>query len=97
MRRANNAPYGNLEPPDNMEKPQGNSEFWVQLGAAGRTTDSTLLRTLQELKDEMARLRADNARLNVEHERILKSLSDKQHQQHNGFLIFPSMTPLPTH
>eukprot|EP00253_Pinus_taeda_P029666 PITA_29666 len=81
MRRANSAPYGNPEPPDNVEQPQGNSEFWVQLGAAGRTTDSTLFRTLQELKDEMAQLRADNARLNVEQERILKSLSDKQHQQ----------------
>ena len=66
MRRANSAPYGNPEPPDNVEQPQGNYEFWVQLGAAGRTTDSTLLRTLQELKDEMAQLRVDNARLNVE-------------------------------
>jgi len=46
MRRANSAPYGNPEPSDNMEQPQQNSEFWVQLGAAGRTTDSMLLRTL---------------------------------------------------
>ena len=81
MRGTISAPYGNPEPPDNTECPQGNSEFWVQLGAAGRTTDSTLLRTLQELKEEMAQLRVDNARLNVEQERILKSLSDKQHQQ----------------
>lgn len=68
-------------PPDNMGQPQGNPELWVQLGAAGRNTDSTLMRTVQELKDKMARLREDNARLNVEQERILKSLSDKQHQQ----------------
>ena len=46
MRRANNAPYGNPEPPDNMEQPQGNLELWVQLGAAGRNADSTLLRTV---------------------------------------------------
>jgi len=81
MRRANSAPYGNLNQPDNGGQPQGNPEIWVQLGAEGRNADSTLMRTVQELKDEMARLRADNARLNIEQERILKSLSDKQHQK----------------
>ena len=71
----------NLDQLDNVRQAQGNLELWVQLGAEGSNTDSTLMRTVQELKDEMARLRADNARLNVEQERILKSLSDKQHQQ----------------
>jgi len=39
------------------------------------------LETVQELKNEMARLQEDNARLTMEQERILKSLSDKQNQQ----------------
>eukprot|EP00253_Pinus_taeda_P017918 PITA_17918 len=55
MRRANSAPYGNLNQPDNGGQPQGNPEIWVQRGAEGRNADSTLMRTIQELKDEMAR------------------------------------------
>eukprot|EP00253_Pinus_taeda_P011685 PITA_11685 len=81
MRRANSAPYGNLNQPENGGQPQGNPKIWVQLRAEDRNADSTLLRTVEELKDEMDRLLADNARLNIEQERILKSLSDKQHQQ----------------
>ena len=72
MRRENSAPHGNLDQPDNVGQPWGNPELWVQLGAEGRNIDSTLMMTVQELKDEMARLSADNARLNVEQERILK-------------------------
>lgn len=81
MRRTSSAPHGNLDRPDNVSHPQGNPEIWVQLGEEGRNTDLAILRTIQELKDEMACLREDNARLNMEQERILKSLSDKQHQQ----------------
>lgn len=40
----------------------------------------TILETIQELKNEMACLREDNARLTMEQERILKILSDKQNQ-----------------
>jgi len=36
---------------------------------------------VQELKNVMARLWEDNARLTMEHERIIKSLSDKKNQQ----------------
>eukprot|EP00253_Pinus_taeda_P016801 PITA_16801 len=58
--------------------PQENPELWIQLGAETRSTNLAILQTIQELKSEMARLREDNARLTVEQERILKSLSDKQ-------------------
>ena len=58
--------------------PRENPELWVQLGAETRSTNLAILETVQELKREMARLREDNARLTVEHERILKSLSDRQ-------------------
>ena len=81
MRRTSSAPHRNLGQPDNESHPQGNPELWVQLGEEGHNTDLAILRTVQELKDEMARLREDNARLNMEQERILKSLSDKQHHQ----------------
>eukprot|EP00253_Pinus_taeda_P028202 PITA_28202 len=55
-----------------------NAELWMQLGEETRSTNLAILETVQELKNEMARLRADNARLTMEQERILKSLSDKQ-------------------
>ena len=58
--------------------PQENPELWVQLGAETRSTNLAILETVQELKNEMARLREYNARLTVEKERILKSLSDRQ-------------------
>lgn len=38
------------------------------------------METVQELKNEMARLCEDNARLTMEQERLLKSLSDRQNQ-----------------
>ena len=58
--------------------PQENPELWVQLGEATRSTNLEILETVQELKNEMARLREDNALLTVEQERILKSLSDRK-------------------
>eukprot|EP00253_Pinus_taeda_P012189 PITA_12189 len=57
-----------------------NPELWVQLGEEARVTNQAILETVQELKNEMARLREDNARLTMEQERILKSLSDRQNQ-----------------
>eukprot|EP00253_Pinus_taeda_P011485 PITA_11485 len=59
---------------------ENNPELWVQLGEEARVTNQAILETVQELKNEMARLREDNARLTMEQERILKSLSDKQNQ-----------------
>ena len=43
-----------------------NPELWVQLGAETRNTNLAILETVQELKNEMARLREDNARLTLE-------------------------------
>jgi len=59
---------------------ESNPELWVQLGEEARNTNQAILETIQELKNEMARLREDNARLTMEQERILKSLSDRQNQ-----------------
>ena len=58
--------------------PADNAGMWVQLGAETHSTNQAILQTVQELKGEMARLREDNARLTMEQERILKSLSEKQ-------------------
>eukprot|EP00253_Pinus_taeda_P013893 PITA_13893 len=60
--------------------PENNLELWVQLGEEAIVTNQAILETVQELKNEMARLREDNARLTMEQERILKSLSDRQNQ-----------------
>eukprot|EP00253_Pinus_taeda_P021183 PITA_21183 len=59
---------------------ENNPELWVQLGEEARVTNQAILENVQELKNEMARLREDNARLTMEQERILKSLSDRQNQ-----------------
>eukprot|EP00253_Pinus_taeda_P015904 PITA_15904 len=64
----------------NMTGGDNNPELWVQLGEEVRITNQAILETVQELKNEMARLREDNARLTMEQERILKSLSDRQNQ-----------------
>eukprot|EP00253_Pinus_taeda_P007271 PITA_07271 len=64
----------------NMTSGDNNPELWVQLGEEARITNQAILETVQELKNEMARLREDNARLTIEQERILKSLSDRQNQ-----------------
>lgn len=60
---------------------ENNPDLWLQLGEEARNTNQAILEIVQELKNEMARLREDNARLTMEQERILKSLSDKQNQQ----------------
>eukprot|EP00253_Pinus_taeda_P006325 PITA_06325 len=60
--------------------PENNPELWVQLGEEARSTNQAILETVQELKNEMARLREDNARLTMEQERILKSLFERQNQ-----------------
>eukprot|EP00253_Pinus_taeda_P017453 PITA_17453 len=63
-----------------MTGADNNPELWVQLGEEARSTNQAILEIVQELKNEMARLREDNARLTIEQERILKSLSDRQNQ-----------------
>ena len=64
----------------NSSNPWENPELCVQLGEETRSTNVAILETVQELKNEMKRLREDDARLTVEHERILKSLSDRQNR-----------------
>eukprot|EP00253_Pinus_taeda_P009062 PITA_09062 len=79
MRRADNT---NQRPVvgQGISGPEHNPELWVQLGEEARSTNQAILETVQELKNEMARLREDNARLTMEQERILKSLSERQNQ-----------------
>eukprot|EP00253_Pinus_taeda_P021744 PITA_21744 len=60
--------------------PENNPELRVQLGEEARVTNQAILETVQELKNEMERLQEDNARLTMEQERILKSLSNQQNQ-----------------
>ena len=57
---------------------EGNPKVWVQLDDEPRNTNLDIMVTIQELKDEMARLQEDNQRLMQEQEKIMKSLSDRQ-------------------
>eukprot|EP00253_Pinus_taeda_P031271 PITA_31271 len=79
MRRADNTPRRPVMG-QGMPGSENNPELWVQLGEEARITNQAILETVQELKNDMARLREDNARLTMEQERILKSLSDRQNQ-----------------
>eukprot|EP00253_Pinus_taeda_P030276 PITA_30276 len=79
MRRANNTTRQPVMGQGALG-PENNPELWVQLGEEARVTNQAILETVQELKNEMARLREDNARLTMEQGRILKSLSDRQNQ-----------------
>ena len=69
-----------------------NPEMWIQLGVEQHQQTSRLLeeqqhqtsillKTVQKIEEEMEKVRNDNARLMQEHERILKSLSDKKNQE----------------
>ena len=46
--------------------PENNPELWIHLGEEARNTNQAILETVQELKNEMAQLREDNARLIME-------------------------------
>eukprot|EP00253_Pinus_taeda_P022853 PITA_22853 len=85
MRRADNT-LRRLVMGQGVPGTENNPELWIQLGEEARITNQAILETVQELKNEMARLREDNARLTMEQERILKSLSDRQNQ----LLVNPS-------
>ena len=69
-----------------------NPEMWVQLTMEQHQRTSRileeqhhqtifLLSTVQQLQEEMIRVRKDNERLLQDQENILKSLSDKQNQE----------------
>ena len=60
---------------------EANPEVWVQLGEEPHNTNTTILDTVLELKEEMARLHAYNERLMQEQEKIMKCLSDRQNQR----------------
>jgi len=60
---------------------EGNPKVWVQLGEEPRNTDIDIMVIVQDLKDEMARLRADNEILMQEQEKIMKSLFDRQNNR----------------
>eukprot|EP00253_Pinus_taeda_P010902 PITA_10902 len=79
MRRADNTPRRPVMG-QGVSGPENNPELWMQLGEEARITNQAILETVQELKNEMARLREYNAQLTMEQERILKSLSDRQNQ-----------------
>lgn len=46
--------------------PGGSPELWVQLCEEARNTNLAILETVQEMKNEMDRLREDNAKLAME-------------------------------
>lgn len=46
--------------------PRSNLELWVQLGEEACNTNQAILEAVEELKNEMTRLREDNARLTME-------------------------------
>ena len=75
MQRAGSVPHRSMAGQEPAVNPRDNPKLWVQLGEETRSTNLAILETVQELKNEMARLREDNARLTVEEERILKILS----------------------
>lgn len=83
MRRVDNVPHKNVASLGLATFPENNTEIWVQLGEEAHNTNLTILKTIQELKNEMARLWEDNARPTMEQEKIMKSLSDKQNQCHS--------------
>lgn len=56
---------------------ENNPEIWLQLGEEACSTNLAMLETVQELKRELTRLWEDNARLTLEQEKIMKSLSNR--------------------
>ena len=81
---------GEMQPP-----PGGNPEMWVQLGIEQHQRSNRLieeqqqqtrilLHTVQQLQEEMERVRQENAMMMQERERILKILSDKQNQRNEN-------------
>lgn len=56
---------------------EANPKMWIQLGEKSWNTNSTLFEIVQQLKSEMARMRANGETLMQEKEGITKSLSDR--------------------
>ena len=77
-------------PPEGLQGPAVmNPEMWVQLMVEQRQKTSQLLEaqqeqtafllnTVQQLQEEMLRVRKDNEKLLQDQEKILRSISDKQ-------------------
>jgi len=66
MRRTNSVPHWIVTGSGPATGLETNPEIWVQLGEEACNTNLTILEIVQELKNEMARLREDNARLTME-------------------------------
>lgn len=66
MIRVSSAPHRFVAGQGPETDPGGNPELWVQLAEETRSTNLAILETVQELKNEMAQLREDNARLTME-------------------------------
>lgn len=81
MRRTGIPPHRPMTGTGSTSFQETNPEVWVQLGEEPHNTNIEILETVQKLKGEMARLRADNERLMQEQEKVMKSLSDRQNQQ----------------
>lgn len=81
MRRTDSASHKFVAGQGPAAGPGNNPELWVQLGEEARNTNQAILEMVQELKDEMAWLQEDNARITMEQERIIKSLSGRQNQE----------------
>lgn len=60
---------------------EGHPKMWVQLREEAWNVNTILYEIVQQLKDEMARLREDNERLMQEEENILKSLFERQNHR----------------
>jgi len=58
-----------------------NPDIWMHLGEESSQANVVLLKTVQQLRAEMTNLRSDNEWLQLEHERILRSLSNWQNQR----------------
>lgn len=86
MRRTRNLPPRSAMGRGPTSFQEGNPKVSVQLGEEPWDTDRDIMVTLQELKDDMARLRVDNERLMQEQEKIMKSLYDRQ----NNWPLAPS-------
>ena len=80
------------QPNENQGQTIMNPEMWVQLTVEQHQKTSkmleeqqqqttSLLNTVQQLQEEMIRVRKDNERPLLDQERILKSIYDKQNQE----------------
>lgn len=81
MRRSGLTPHRLVTGTGPTSFPEANPNIWVQLREEQHNTNTDIFEIVQELKEKMARLRADNKRLMQEQEKNMKSLCDQQNQR----------------